>query len=85
MNGLIFVPFAFIFYFLRKGRLDSKIKAYIKEKNGRYLSEFQPSLYKSIYIVKYEDAQKNIRKVRVYNNTFRVLFTNDEVIEELNN
>lgn len=85
MNGLIFVPLAFIFYFLTKVRLDSKIKAYIKEKNGRYLSEFQPSLYKSIYIVKYEDAQKNIRKVRVYNNTFRVVFTNDEVIEELNN
>jgi hypothetical protein len=85
MNGLIFVPIAFVFYFLRKERLDRKIKAYINEKNGRYLSEFQPSLYKRIYVVKYEDAQKNIRKVRVYKNTFHVVFADDEVIEELNN
>jgi hypothetical protein len=81
MNGLIFVPLAFVFYFFRKGRLDSKIKAYIKEKNGRYLSESQPSLYKRIYIVKYEDAQQNIRKVRVHNNAFRVVFTEDELFE----
>jgi hypothetical protein len=85
MNGLIFVPLAFIFYFLRKGILDSKVKAYIKGKNGRYLSESQPSLYKSVYVVKYEDSQKNVRKVRVYNNTFGIVFTDDEVIETLNN
>ena len=81
MNGLTFVPLAFVFYFLRKERLASKIKSYIKEKNGRYLSESQPSLYKSIYVVKYEDSQQNIRKVRVCNNIFKITFADDEIIE----
>ena len=85
MNGLIFVSLASIIYFLRKERLDSKIKAYIKEKDGKYISEETLFFYKSVYIVKYEDAQKNIRKVRVHNNTFKVVFTEDEIIEYFNN
>ncbi len=81
MNGFVFISLAAIIYFLRKERLASKIKSYIKQKNGRYLSESQPSLYKSIYVVKYEDSQQNIRKVRVYNNTFKITFDEDEIIE----
>lgn len=81
MNGLVFLPLVFIIYFLRKERLQRKIKFYIKERNGEYVSEEKISFYKNVYIVRYKDEHNNLRKVRVYDNLFSIVFDADEIIE----
>ena len=80
MNGLFFLLPAAIIFFLRKGRLAAKIKNYIKKKGGRYISEIPVSLYKDMYIIRYEDGQNNIRRVRVRHKIFKVVFEDDELI-----
>lgn len=81
MNGLVFLPLVFIVYFLRKQRLETKIKAYIKEKKGHYVSAERIFFYKNVYIVRYSDGYNNLRKVRVYDNLLNTVFDADEIIE----
>lgn len=81
MNGLFFLLPAAIIFFLRKERLAAKVKNYIKEKEGRYISETPVSLYKDMYIIRYEDGQNSIRRVRVRHKLFKIVFEDDEVIE----
>ena len=80
MNGLYFLLPVAIIYFLRKEWKENKIKRYIKERGGRYISEIPVSLYKDMYIIRYEDGQNNIRRVRVRHKIFKVVFEDDELI-----
>lgn len=81
VSGLIFVPVVAVIYYFGKEKRDSKIRSYIKEKGGRYISETALSLYKNIYAVIYKDGQGNLRKVRVRGKLFKVIFEEDEIIE----
>ena len=81
MSGtFVLIPVAII-YFLRKEIKQSKIKRYIKERGGRYISESPVSFYKDMHIIRYKDAQNDTRRVRVRHKTFKVVFEEDQIIE----